>query len=177
MLMHSETKTFVNIFDDYDTFKDEYDESAFNGVLTNTNLEILYYILYSRYGNSPIVDFDENQFKYKLFSIIWQYGPTWQKRLDIQKEIRDLQDITQGSFAIYNSALNPSTEPSTDSDQILPYINQQNTTRYKKTPMDAYGQLWDLLAIDVTEQFINRFKPLFKQFIAPYTYLYESEED
>ena len=176
MLMHSETKTFVNIFDDYDTFKDEYDESAFNGVLTNTNLEILYYILYSRYGNSPIVDFDENQFKYKLFSIIWQYGPTWQKRLDIQKEIRDLQDITEGSFAIYNSALNPSTEPSTDSDQILSYINQQNTTRYKKTPMDAYGQLWDLLAIDVTEQFINRFKPLFKQFIAPYTRLYESEE-
>ena len=176
MLMHSETKTFVNIFDDYDTFKDEYDESAFNGVLTNTNLEILYYILYSRYGNSPIVDFDENQFKYKLFSIIWQYGPTWQKRLDIQKEIRDLQDITQGSFAIYNSALNPEQTPKTGDLTELEYINSQNTTNYKKSKMDAYTQLWNLLATDVTEYFLDRFSVLFKKFISPKTYLYVEED-
>ena len=33
--------------------------------------------------------------------------------------------------------------------------------------MDAYAQLWDLVATDVTNDYIAKFKKCFKQFIAP----------
>ena len=43
--------------------------------------------------------------------------------------------------------------------------------------MDAYTQLWDLLVSDVTNEFLNKFRPLFKQFVRPERqYIYESEE-
>lgn len=70
------TKKFTDIYPDYDTFEDDYTGSPLNGAITNDNLEILYYLLYAKYGNSHITNMDENQFKFKLFSTIWKYGPT-----------------------------------------------------------------------------------------------------
>lgn len=100
-------------------------------------------MLYARYGNNPIANRDTHQFKFKIFSIIYQYGPTWEKRLAIQEDLRGLSgdDLLKGTKAIYNSALNPSTAPSTGSLDELTYINSQNTTNYKKSKMDAYAQL------------------------------------
>ena len=180
-----ETKTFAELFDDYDDFKTEYTVTQKFPMVIGaddtsgvSNLQILYYLLYSKFGNSPIANYDENQFKTKLGAVIWQYGPAWEKRLDIQTQIRELtaDDLLQGAKAIHNHAFNPSTEPSTLSPGELNYINEQNTTQYKKTKMDAYGQLWSLIATDVTEEFLARFKPLFKTFVKPGTYLYESED-
>ena len=108
------------------------------------------------------------------------YGPTWEKRLDIQQKLRNLTDseIATGAKAVYNSALNPSTAPSTGSSDELPYINSQNTTNYKKSKMDAYAQLWDLLETDVTAEFINRFRVCFKQFVRPEkTWIYVTDLD
>ena len=172
------TKKFTDIYEDYDTFKDDYDASALADAISNDNLEILYYLLYARYGNNHITNLDENQFKYKLFSIIWQYGPTWEKRLEIQGNLRELtsDQLLEGAKAIYNHAYNPSTTPSTASLTELTYINDQNTTNYKKSKMDAYTQLWNLLATDVTEYFLDRFSVLFKKFISPKTYLYVEED-
>lgn len=100
-------------------------------------------MLYARYGNSSIANEDVNQFKYKVFSIIFQYGPTWEKRLDIQSKLRNLSDadILAGQKAVYNNALNPGTAPGTSSPEELTYINAQNTTSLKKSKMDAYMQL------------------------------------
>jgi len=176
------TKKFTDIYSSYGTFKTDYEASALAGAISNENLQILYYLLYARYGNNHITNLDENQFKYKLFSIIWQYGPTWEKRLEIQENLRDLlkteneADLLTGAKAIYNHAFNPSTDPSTQSLEELTYINDQNTTNYKKSKMDAYTQLWNLLATDVTEGFIDRFSVLFKKFISPKTYLYVEED-
>ncbi len=172
------TKKFTDIYSSYDTFKTDYDASTLEGAISDTNLQILYYLLYARYGNNHITNLDENQFKYKLFSIIWQYGPTWEKRLEIQGNLRELTDnqLLEGAKAIYNHAFNPSTDPSTQTLQELTYINDQNTTNYKKSKMDAYTQLWNLLATDVTEGFIDRFSVLFKKFISPKTYLYVEED-
>ena len=172
------TKKFTDIYSDYTTFKTDYDASALAGAVNNTNLQILYYLIYAKYGNNHITNLDENQFKYKLFSIIWKYGPTWEKRLEIQGNLRELTDVQllEGAKAIYNHAYNPSTEPSTQSLTELTYINDQNTTNYKKSKMDAYTQLWNLLATDVTEAFLDRFSVLFKKFISPKTYLYVEED-
>lgn len=58
----------------------------------------------------------------------------------------------------------------------LKYIDNQSTTNYKKSKMDAYTQLWDLLVTDVTNAFIERFKPLFRIITVPTFLGYESEE-
>lgn len=179
-----ETRTFNEIYESLNDFIYDYNNVAIPKIISVDNATVLYYLLFARYGNSPIANYDETQFKYKLFSIIWQYGPSWEKRLDIQAKLRalganpnDLSDILTGAKAIYNHAYNPETEPSTSTTEELTYINDQNTTNYVKSKMDAYTQLWNLIATDVTEEFINRFNVCFKKFVKPGTYLYVSEED
>ena len=149
--------------------------------LDDKNVTLLFYLLYSKYGNNPIANNDINQFKYKVYSIMFQYGPSWEKRLDIQEKLRALkdEDIQKGSKAIYNTAMNPSTQPSTQSLEELTYINSQNTTNYKKSKMDAFAQLWELIDADVTGDFIAKFRVCFKQFVRPENpllYITDSEE-
>ncbi len=174
------TKTFVDIYGDVTAFTTDYTTINLGGLTTSGLINKLYYLLYAKFGNSPIANMDENQFKYKLFSIIYMYGPAWDKRLDIQDKLRSITDadLTIGGKAIYNSALNPEQTPSTGDLDELDYINSQNTTNYKKSKMDAYTQLWNLIATDVTAEFLDKFNPLFKQFVRPNRiYLYEDEEE
>lgn len=234
-----ETKTFAELFDDYSDFKTEYTSTQKFPMIIDSadseshvsNLQILYYLLYARYGNSPIANYDENQFKTKLGAVIWQYGPTWEKKLDIQSTLRGLTEAQLKTGAvraisntgtvgisgsntynnltsadtgsdIHNHAYNPSTDPSTQSTTELNYINEQHVDKFGKTNtmsgsvantsaqtnnlstsdavtkgiLDSYTELWELLVSDVTEEFINKFKYLFKTFVKPGTYLYESED-
>ena len=177
------TLLFCQIWDDVTDFSTDLAASPFAGAISASNpdnVSLVYYLLYARYGNNPIANLDVNQWKYKIFSVIFQYGPTWQKRLDIQAKVRALtdSDILAGGKAVYNHAFNPSTAPSTGSLDELTYINDQNTTNYKKSKMDAYAQLWDMLQTDVTEEFLNKFKKCFKVFVAPERpLLFVTEED
>ena len=185
------TKKFTEIFNDYGTFKYHYLNCNYPKLIdsddTNdkiSSLQTLYYLLYARYGNSPIANYDENQFIYKLFGVVFQYGPTWEKKLDIQSKLRNLTDaeIATGTKAIYNHAFNPgeidSEIPSSTTGQPeLQYVNDQNVTNYTKSKMDAYTQLWELLATDVTSEFLIKFNGLFKKFAQPGTYLYMEDED
>lgn len=100
---------------------------------------------------------------------MFMYGPTWEERLSLQEKIRNLTDaeIQQGSKAIYNSALNPATTPSTGSLEELNFINSQNTTNYKKSRMEAIALKWDLLHTDVTSEFLAKFKSLFMKILSP----------
>ena len=177
------TMLFTNVWDSVSDFKDDYEDAGLytspvtdNGVtikagtkLSDASITILFGLLYAKYGNSPIANSDVNQFKFKVFGIMFQYGPSWEKKLEIQEKLRALSDeeIAKGSKAIYNTALNPSSEPSTQSLEELQYINSQNTTNYKKSKMDAYTQLWGLINTDVTGEFISKFSVCFKQFVRP----------
>ncbi len=166
------TVLFTDVWDNEEDFAFDLSNSPFGGSISTSqpdNVSLVFYLLYARYGNNPIANRDINQFKYKIFSVIFQYGPTWEKRLEIQKKLRNLSDseILIGSKAIYNQALNPSTAPGTGTLEELDYINSQNTTNYKKSKMDAYMQLIELLETDVTEQFLVKFKKCFKVFVAP----------
>lgn len=97
------------------------------------------------------------------------YGPSWQKRLEIQQKLIDLSDdeIVKGTTAIYNSALNPGQTPSTQTLEELNYINSQNTTKYKKSKIEGYATLYSLIETDVTEEFIGKFKKLFITVVEP----------
>ena len=110
------------------------------------------------------------------------YGPTWEKRLTIQKEIRELSmsDLVLGAQSIYNHAYNPSTEVGLAEDgktpRVLSYINDQNTQTHKRSVAEAYALLASLLETDVTAEFINRFKDLFIKVVEPELPLWYSTE-
>ena len=164
------TRTFTQIFPDADTFAAQWEATPFAKILDDSlPNEVLYFLLYARYGNSHIASSDENQFKYKLFSIVFQYGPTWQKELSIQQELRiaNFDDFRQGTTNIINNANNPSVEPTTQALDELPYINQQNVSKVTRSKADGYALLLSLLKKDVTEDFIKRFQYLFLTIVAP----------
>lgn len=162
-------KKFSDIYDNVEAFIADYKTNGIPATIKESTVNVLYYLLYANYGNSTIASSDINRFQYKLFSLIWQYGPTWEKRLDIQEKLRNLSDdeIFTGSSTIYNHAMNPGTEPSTTTLDELTYINDQNTTKFKKGKLEGYSLLIDLLKTDVTKEFIDRFKKLFLNIVEP----------
>ena len=211
-----DTRIFTDIFDDAGTFLYYYKNSGIPQVISNESVNLTYYLLYARYGNNPIANFDEEQFKYKVFSIMFQYGPAWEKRLAMQQDIRNLtlQDIQTGTATnwsasgeqsqtnsgsatdINNHAFNPSTAPADTITSELNYIDQQNVSKgtdsrtisgsdskttgqtVTKSKMDAYAQLWDLVATDVTNDYVSKFRKCFKQFVAPErTWIYVTEDE
>lgn len=186
MVPQYDTKLFCEIFDSAADFVSEYKNSGLydatsghlNNSLSDRDATTLFYLLYARYANNPIANLDENQFKYKVWATIFQYGPAWAKKLDIQNKLRELTDdeIRLGSKAIYNHAFNPSTEPSTASLEELTAINEQNTTNFKKSKIDGYMGLWQLVVSDVTNEFIKKFEKLFKLFVTPErTWIYKTD--
>lgn len=166
------TKTFAQVYPSYEKFKEDYDALitlVSGGVqpLTNANAQATFYLLFARYGNNPIVNFDITQFKMKLMSVIATYGPVWEKKKAIQKSLRDLTEaeLLQGAKQIYNHAFNPSTEPSTQELEELTHINDQNVTNNKKAKMEAYSILWANLHVDATDEYLNKFKNCFSRFV------------
>ena len=161
---------FTDVFPDVEKFQGEYNDLP--NYLKRIDLEdtnTIYYLLYARYGNSTIASSDTNQFKYKLWTIVYSYAPAWKKRIEIQDKLLALTDdeIQKGNTTIYNHAFNPSTAPSTETLEELEYINDQSTQKTKRGKMDAYAYLWDLIDTDVTTEFLNRFQSLFLKIVEP----------
>lgn len=173
-------KKFTDVYDSVEKFLADYNGVGLPITISLGSAQTLYYLLYGRYGNDVIASSDINRFKYRLFGIIFQYGPTWEKRLEIQEKLRGLteDEILTGSRQIYNNAQNPSTEPSTDTTDELQYINEQNVTKNRRGKLDAYAMLMELLRSDVTNELLTKFKTLFLTVIEPEEPLYYvSEED
>ena len=118
-------------------------------------------------------------------------------KTDWSSEGTQSQNNSGTDTTINNHAYNPSTAPSTQDTNELNYIDQQNVAKgtatstisgtdskttgqtVTKSKMDAYAQLWDLVATDVTNDYISKFKKCFKQFVAPerrMIYVTEDEE-
>lgn len=173
------TRTFTDIFPDEADFLLENQNNPLH-VMSQDDARVIYYLLYARYGNNSIASSDENRFIYQLFSIIFQYGPTWAKRLEIQKKIREIPDeeLIIGSKAIHNHSFNPDSGPSTATLEELLTIDAQNTTTYKKSKMEGYSLLSVLLETDVSAEFLDKFKRLFITVVEPQEPLwYEMDEN
>jgi hypothetical protein len=168
-------RSFSDIFPDADSFSADYEASGLaveTSRISTKNTKVLYYLLASRYRNSrPKMD-DENRFKAAIFSIIFEYGPTWEARLKAQFELRKLLDdpdgaLLEGATAIYNHSINPSRPPAVDAFEPLPTVNDQNANKWKKGKLEAYATLMDSLKTDVTESFLSRFDKLFREWLEP----------
>ena len=163
------TRKFGDISPSADAFIQDYQASAIPQKLKVADATTLYYLLYARYGNSSIANSDENQFKYKIFSTIYIGGATWAKKQEIQDKLRAMteDEILAGTKAINNHAYNPQTAPTTDTVEELNYINEQNTTKYKKSKLDGYALLWAILNDGVTERFLREFRYHFLVVVEP----------
>lgn len=177
------TMVFSDVWEDSDEFKTEYKNSSLydyepavgttpaklHNSLTDSNIELLFALLYARYGNSPITNLDVNQWKYKVYSTIFQYGPLWQKELEVQDKLRGLSEdeVLLGAKAIYNHAKNDGTAPGTGTLEEIEYLDDQSTAINKKSKMAGYTELLSILRSDFTELFIQKFKKLFTAVVSP----------
>lgn len=187
MLPMYNTKTFSDVYPDFATFKKDFDEEFgqyAKDCISATSLKYLFYMLYSRYTNNPIVNYSEIQFRSKLVNITFQKGPTWERKFALQKTLRELSDddLLTGARTIFNRAEHDASEPSTLSTEETPYINYQDVSKQRRSKLDAYSYLQDVLKTDVSEEFIKSYKVLFSKFVSPtITRIYvndiEEEED
>lgn len=188
------TRTFSNIFPSFKPFQDAWNNSIFSKqavALTQpipenpsnapANLELIYQLLLSKYANSHVSSEDESRFTLDLMATVFQYGPAFIKRLEIQHTLHEMDltsdDFLRGSAQIYNQSFNPSEDPATDVMTPLSTINQQNVNIQKRDKFKALAILEELLRTDVVSDFIYRFKPLFKHDTVLYepTLYYETE--
>lgn len=180
-------RSFNDIWPELDNFQSDYNdfnEDILDNTISDKGVATVFYLLSARYGNSTVASANEYQFKMKVFSTMFMYAPTWEKRLEIQKAVRELykdgvlsNDLLKGGKAVYNTALNPSqpvaankgnaTGEGMNTLEELTYINQQNTTNYQKSLPEAYAILNQLLETDVTKEFIDKFKNLFLKVVSP----------
>ena len=132
MFPQYDTKLMTEVWSEASAFLTDYQNAGIPTTISNQNATTLYYLLYAKYGNTPIANYDENQWKYKMFSIIFQYGPTWEKRLDIQTTLRGLQIadlIDNGSYRALSSQSGSETSSKTGSDNNTRTLNttEKNT--------------------------------------------------
>lgn len=179
MIPEYNTKLFTDLFPDRNSFVEAIKDTGLN-TLQDDSLNILYGLLFAKYANSPIANLDENQSVMKFGAIVYQYGPTWEKKIAIQKRLRELneEDLRTGATQITNQANNPEYEPGTDGTDVLSYVDFQSSNKFKKSTLEGYAILVNLLETDVTSEFISKFAKIFKSYVRPeHPYLYISEEE
>jgi len=163
------TMTFDDVWEKYEDLLSDYQDSGFDDVITEDSMKILFLHLSAEYKNSPIINRDVNQFKFRVFSLIYQYGGEWEKKLTLQKRILALteDELKLGGTNVINQALNPSTEPSASTTEELDYVNQQSVSKSKRALIDALNLQWESINSNITEPFIKRFRKLFSKFGSP----------
>ena len=132
MLPQYDTELFTEVWGDVKGFLYDYQHVGIPATISTVNATTLYYLLYAKYGNTPIANYDQTQWKYKMFSIIFQYGPTWEKRLSIQTTLRGLNIsdlVDNGSFHELFSHSASETSSKTGSDNNTRTLNttEKNT--------------------------------------------------
>ena len=178
------TETLKEIWKSAAEFIEDYKGSDINSsaellgqdTFTDAQLTMIYYLLCSRYANSSHASSDIHQFKCGVFSTIFMYAPTWLKRLEIQKTMRDLSedDLREGAIQWSDLAENPGTViPAGD---LIDGLESQNVGRSKKSKLQAYAALAELLKTDVSNDFLSKFQRLFIRVVMPdYPLWYENE--
>lgn len=175
-----DTEYFNQIWENHDDFLEEYRNAPLKrDEIDQETAKTIYYLIYARFGNTPIANISLDQFKIKFWAIVYINAPAWKKREEIQLKIRTMSDsdLFTSNKQIYNTAENPANEPSTDANNELLFIDRQAVNKNIRGKIDGYALLWDLLKTDVTTMFLDKFKVLFQKFVRPERpLLYESED-
>ena len=113
---------------------------------------------------AELYNVDINYLKYDEQNL----GSLLEYRLVNEMGVRNLteEELIAGAKTIYNKAYHDATAPTTGTLDELEYINEQNTSNYKKSKIGAYADLMYLIKTDVTQTLLNKFQPLFKKIIS-----------
>ena len=171
---------FEDIWESSEAFVTAYHNQSLPQELKDETITTLYYLLYGRHGSDCISGTNVRQWEYRFWGMVFQYGPAWEKRLQVQKRVRELSedDLRDGDLNLNNLAYNPGTAPATTSTEVLKGIAQQNAGIKKRSILGGYSMLESLLATDVSEEFLEHFKDLFKPLLySGVPYLYEGGEN
>ena len=172
---------FRQVWPTRDQFVSEYSASSFNLPELDDKKNLIYDLLYASFANTPIVNDDVNYFKSRIFMTVFEYGPTWKKRLEVQQTLRGMseEELRIGGRNVSNYAVNPNSAPATSSLDELNFVQQQTARGHKLSKAQAYATLLNLLEEDVTKFFVYQFVPCFSRFLKPEpgTPLYVNEED
>lgn len=169
LLRDSNQRTLLDIWPSLEAFKADLEGtySPLKPDVTDATVETTLFMLMGRYGDSPILGYeDEGRWKLRFFTIYLSETPDWEVRTEIQNEVRKMSanDIAKGDLNIYNAALNPNTEPNDTGLTELTYINSQNTTRRTLNRLDAYLSKADALDSSVNDRYLGKFAKLFSKF-------------
>lgn len=183
MIPMFDTKLFSDIWPNSTSFKADYTD--YETAISNINkvddkyVVLTWQLIASKFANTPIRFASEEQFKLAVFSIMASEAPSWARRIELQKAVRDLTeaDLVAGETQINNRAENPDQNPTTDTMDELTYINIQTATKQKRSKLSAYALLDSLLQDDLCETYVHRFNNLFKRVLVPAQYIYVSEEE
>lgn len=173
------TKTLSDIYPTYADFAGDYMTSGLPNRFVNSDfLETIYFVLMGEYAASSIMAMSEDLFRARFITMVHSYGPQLERELKMQDELLKMSDdeLMISSKAIYNSSLNPSTEPSTNTLEELPTINQQNVSKHVRSKLNAYEYLESLLDDDLISKFIKRFNKLFVRVLRTNNPLYYTTE-
>lgn len=162
--------SFPEVFNSAESWLEGYHNCGIPTTISDESMTILFYLLYAKYGTTPFKSNDKNLIAYRMYRLVFQYAPAWEKRLEIQNALRNLSladnsELYQGSKAIYNHAMHDGSAPTTQTLTELQFIDSQNTTNYKKSKIEGLSALETLIELDVTEELLGRFNSLFSQWL------------
>lgn len=175
------TRKFSDIYPTFETLQEEYSMSGLPNRLTDAEfLKTVYIVLMGEYANSSIMNLSEDQFRLRFITRIMSYAPQFERSMKMQDKLLKLSDeeLQVSAKAIYNTSLNPSEAPTTNTLDELTTINQQSVTKHKRSLMDAYAILDGLLDDSITTKFIKKFDDLFVKVLRTNNpLLYSSEKE
>lgn len=183
MIPMYDTKLFSQIWEDSTEFKADYliYESGIDNLnkIDDKYVVLTWQLLASKFAQTPIRTNSVDQFKLSVFGIMASEAPTWARRLELQKSLRDMTeaDLLAGETSIANRAQNPDEAPTTATLDELSYIDVQTTNKMKRSKIQAYALLDSLLQNDLCEIYVHKFNSLFKRVLVPATFIYISEEE
>lgn len=147
---------------------------------SDTSLGVLFSQIYARHGSDHIAYSDAEQWKYAVFSIIYNEGMRWQVSRLKQDELESLteSEILYGGKVVTNATRNPSTSDQDMSDtEGLPTIDAQDASINVMNKVVAFSGYVNSLK-DVTTEFINKFDKLFSRVITnPGRVMYVSDPE
>ena len=173
---------FSDVWSTSEEFVADYRASGLNvAAITDTNLTVLYCQLFARHGSDHIRSNNSNQWKYKVFAIIFNKGPKWQAALLKQTELQNLTDeeLTFLGRTMTNQSGNTTVvnEGGTITEDALDTVDKQDVNITRGNKLVAIRAFIDSLQ-DVSSAFISEFDQLFSRVVfAPDTTLYDMNEE
>jgi hypothetical protein len=163
------TRTFSDIYPDEYTFISDLNE-AINFTMSDEEKSDLFWMIYSKYGDSNVRYTNEYLFKAALFKrYVNVYYPTLLAILREQKKLRETPDdeFAKAGKMVVNIGAHNTADVSTDTTEGIEQLDTQQISNSQRGLMSVIADRLSVLKAGMEEQFLKRLNPLFIQIIAP----------